>query len=327
MFKSSTIINNIEDIPSVWIFENYLNVEHLTGQNVKIKSVFNHNDTNPSLSIFYSSRHQKYMYKCFSTGSSGDGFDLMSFIWGLDFGSTFNQIKLDYMSFLESGGKINNIIYEGAEWKLKDYKVRKWNINDRDYWSQYNINSKLLEKYNVVPISEYTMFRKINKEFAKEEAFITIDEHIYGFLTAGKVLYKIYRPKTPKNKFMNISNHLQGGDQLERNDVLIIASSLKDIISLKSLKLNIDAVAPASENTMLGEKVINSLKERYRDIVVLFDSDDPGVKSMKKYKETYDLPFIYLPLSKDISDSIRDFGPELVTTNLIIRINNTINIC
>ena len=41
------------------------------------------------------------------------------------------------------------------------------------------------------------------------------------------------------------------------------------------------------------------------------DSDTAGIASMKYYEETYDLPFIYLPREKDISDIIKHHGKEV----------------
>ena len=40
------------------------------------------------------------------------------------------------------------------------------------------------------------------------------------------------------------------------------------------------------------------------------DSDQPGINSMQKYKELYNLPFVYLPQEKDLSDIIKTQGPN-----------------
>jgi DNA primase len=50
----------------------------------------------------------------------------------------------------------------------------------------------------------------------------------------------------------------------------------------------------------------------------MFDFDEAGVEAMKKYKEKY--PFIeitVLPMSKDVSDSIKDSGAKEVRTRLV----------
>ena len=54
MFTLSSFIKSIDDVPSDWIFENYLELpEKLTGQRIKMKSLYNLKDTDPSMYIYY----------------------------------------------------------------------------------------------------------------------------------------------------------------------------------------------------------------------------------------------------------------------------------
>jgi DNA primase len=71
---------------------------------------------------------------------------------------------------------------------------------------------------------------------------------------------------------------------------------------------NAEAIAPDSENSMIPEHVINAYKFKYQSIVTLFDYDQAGIESMKKYELKYDIPYVILELSKDLSDSLRDHG-------------------
>jgi DNA primase len=89
-------------------------------------------------------------------------------------------------------------------------------------------------------------------------------------------------------------------------------------MSIKSLKLNIDVVAPDSENTMIKQDVMEELRDKYDKIIVMFDFDNAGIEAMQKYKEKF--PFIettVLPMSKDISDSIKDYGAKEVRNRLV----------
>jgi hypothetical protein len=53
MFNTKNLVLEIDDIPSYWVFQYYLNLsEPLTGQDVKILSVFNPNEKTPSLCIY-----------------------------------------------------------------------------------------------------------------------------------------------------------------------------------------------------------------------------------------------------------------------------------
>jgi hypothetical protein len=142
--------------------------------------------------------------------------------------------------------------------------------------------------------------------------------YLYGYFKADGTLYKIYQPKTLDKKFIKVSNYIQGMHQCTGERNLVITSSLKDVMSIKSLKLNIDVIAPDSENTMLKQDIMEELQSKYKKIVVLFDNDDAGIKAMQSYKEKY--PFIeitVLPMSKDVSDSIKDHGAKEVRNRLV----------
>ena len=81
-----------------------------------------------------------------------------------------------------------------------------------------------------------------------------------------------------------------------------------------------------SENTMLKEDFIDELRKRFKKIILLFDNDEPGIKSMQSYKEKY--PFIeiaVLPMSKDVSDSIKDFGAKEVLYRLVPILDKKLN--
>ena len=126
-------------------------------------------------------------------------------------------------------------------------------------------------------------------------------------------------PKTLDKKFIKVNSYIQGMHQCTGEKYLVITSSLKDIMSIKSLKLkHLDIIAPDSENTMLKEDMIEELQSKYNKIIILFDNDEAGIKSMRSYKEKY--PFLeiaVLPMSKDVSDSIKDFGPKEVRNRLV----------
>jgi DNA primase len=121
-------------------------------------------------------------------------------------------------------------------------------------------------------------------------------------------------PKSTQKKFIKVENYIQGTDQLQYNcKYLIITSSLKDLMAFNKLGIsNIEAIAPDSENTMIGERAIGELKLKYSNIIVLFDNDEPGVKAAERYKEKYGFSYILLPMEKDLSDSVKEHGIDKV---------------
>jgi DNA primase len=80
---------------------------------------------------------------------------------------------------------------------------------------------------------------------------------------------------------------------------------------LTNFGYNTEVVAPDSENTVIPNGAMSMYKLKYKAICTLFDNDEAGIKAAQKYEELYDLPGVIIPMSKDLSDSVRDYGiPE-----------------
>jgi 5S rRNA maturation endonuclease (ribonuclease M5) len=103
-------------------------------------------------------------------------------------------------------------------------------------------------------------------------------------------------------------------DQLTyKTKYLLISSSLKDGLSFTNFGINnIETVAPDSENTLIPKETIEKFINRYTKIIVLFDNDEPGQKSAQKYIDKYNCLNINLGMSKDLSDSIIEYGAKEV---------------
>tara|TARA_R110000824_G_scaffold396556_1_gene598111 strand:- start:158 stop:1108 length:951 start_codon:yes stop_codon:yes gene_type:complete len=301
-------INKIDTIPTTWIFENYCNLdEKLHGQDVKILSMFNSNDTIPSMFIYLFG--VKYFFKDYSSGKTGDGIKLVSYLFNLNRKNAENKIITDYLS-KKKDYEEKIPIKKIEKYKVTSFIKRPWNELDAKYWIQFNIGSSLLKKYNVFALSEYTMSKKINNELTE----INIkNNYIYGYFKNDGTLYKVYQPYIKKKKFIKVKNYIQGTDQLLYNKPnLIITSSLKDIMSLDSLNFNAEFVSPDSENTLISKKIMSSYLLKYNNIFTLLDNDSAGHIGMNKYLNEYGIPSIFLNLSKDISDSIKDFNKTTV---------------
>lgn len=326
MFSSKQFIEDVNHVPATWIFENYLGLpEPLTGQRVRINSLFNPNDRTPSMYLYYNREAESYRYKCFSTGKGGSAVDLMMHLWNVSFVEASKKIISDYIDYQRSGKICETRILEHSQWKVSDYKVRQWNTHDASYWGAYNISSDLLEKYNVVPIERYVM-QKTSFDNRVEQEFEVVSRHIYGYFTEEGKLYKIYQPKNRERKFIKLCDYTQGYDQLEDKPFLIIASSLKDCLAIKSMKLNCDVVAPDSENTLLSDDMIIEFKQVYKAIVTVFDTDQAGIQAMKNYEKRHGLPFIYIPLEKDIADVVKIHGIQRAMTEFVPRLDRAINV-
>ena len=193
MFSSKNHLK-IEDVPSGWIFNYYLNIPtKMTGQSISIKSIFNLKDTNPSMVVYVHKTQKKYVFKCHSTGKYGDCINLVSFLLHLNFIETCNRIIKDYTAFINNGDEDDFMCGEDLEttmWKVDKTVVRKWMQKDADYWLGYNIGSTLLNAYNVKPLEYFTM-NEIESETGNIIRTVSSDEISYGYFTKDDVLYNI----------------------------------------------------------------------------------------------------------------------------------------
>jgi hypothetical protein len=296
-------------VPYEWLFEKLLNLsEKLTGQSVSIKSIFNPEDTNPSMIIYLCNKINKYKFKDFSSGNGGDAVDLVQILFNLN---TRKEafIKAEELYSQDDYAYIDNREIVKIEKAITEYSIRKWNTNDQQFWTDYHIGSKELEYYCIRPLESYTFTIKQGEEI-KTRRFT--NAFSYGFFRRNGKLYKIYNPKNKVGKFVKVKNYIQGHDQLKfKGQWLIILASLKDLMAFRKLGFpNIECIAPDSENTMLTKKQIEFYKKRYKIVTVLFDNDAAGINSAEKYKEEYGLPYTICNVEKDIAECVKQHGLE-----------------
>ena len=314
MIKVKNLVHDIKGVPVTWIFEKYCKLnEKLTGEDIKIKSLFNPRERTPSMCIYIDKTGQ-YMFKDFSTGKGGSAIELVKLLTGLPYHQACQLVIEKYNDFVlhNNGGYDIKEFKQSSKYRVTSYNMRNWSTQDQYFWTQFNIGSKLLEAHIVRPLESYCMTKDGNELCIK-------GLYLYGYFKADGALYKIYQPKTLDKKFIKVADYVQGIHQCTGEKYLIITSSLKDIMSIKSLKLkHLDIIAPDSENSMLKHEMMEELEQKYKKIILLFDNDDAGIESMKKYKERF--PFVeiaVLPMSKDISDSIKDYGAKEVRNRLV----------
>jgi 5S rRNA maturation endonuclease (ribonuclease M5) len=317
MISTKNFITDQNNINSAWVFEYYLDLpEHLSGQDLKIKSIFNPNEKTPSMCIYLCPYKNEYKFKDFSTGKQGSKIDLVQLLFNLNYSKALFRIIEDHNKWIVNGGTFYNKEFISVpKYKLDYIKERDWSNSDINYWLQYNITIPILTEYHVFPIEYFTMIKDHGNEIEK----IKIEKkNTYGYYSKEGQCYKIYQPLSTKNKFTKIEEHLQGLEQLTYlKDYLIIVSSLKDGMCLKSFDFNIEFIAPHSENTIIKPHIIHNLKSKYKKVLCLFDNDEAGHNAMKIYEKLYDIEGIYIKSEKDISDAVKKYSAELVKPKLL----------
>ena len=326
MISTKNLICDLTDVPRERVFEHYLNLtEKLTGQDIKMKSIFNPREKTPSMCI-YLDRNGIYKYKDFSSGNGGDAISLVQTLFNLPTrGSASYKIVEDYNQYVLNNGYNPIKSYkQHSKFKVTDYEMRHWNTLDQKYWMGFHIGSRLLSRYNVVPL-EYYIMQKTDENDSVSSMTIK-GNYIYGYFREDGTLYKIYQPKVKESKFIKVRDYIQGTEQLVFDKpYLIITSSLKDLMAYHKLKIsNSEAIAPDSENTMIPENIMNSISSKYQGVCVLFDNDEAGIRAAEKYKLRYGFDYVVLELEKDLSDAIKVHGIDKVRDNLLPLLKQTL---
>lgn len=280
-------------------------------------------DNNPTCSIVY--WNNKLLYKDFGSGESHDCFSYVQRRYGLTYSEALKVIDADFGLGLQRG-VVNKVAieltYGDAVYVEKrpakiEKRVRAWNQEDKNFWSQFNIPRSLLIKFNVQPIDYFWI----------NEARYKCNSPSYVYNLGGR--YKIYRPYEIDGKWFSntTKDDIQGWDQLvDRGELVILASSLKDVMCLNVL--GYQAIALQSEMQMPSKTLIDNLKERFTTVAVLYDNDyekdnNPGQMMANKICSEFNLINIILPAhykSKDISDFIKNNGQDIAYMILKIQL-------
>ena len=307
MFSTKNFVLEGSDVPSTWIFEYYLNLsEPLTGQDVKIKSIFNPSERTPSFCIYVDKTIMQYKFKDFSTGKSGNKIDLVKLLFEIEYAEAMQRIVADYNKYVKSPEYKTQDIVPEPKWKLDFVKTKGWSIIDQKYWLSYRIGKTILEEYNVKPIDYFNLTKTKGSEF---KSLRIGNSMCFGYFDKDGQPFKFYQPKSKTHKFFKVKSYLQGLDQLKYNKpYLVICSSLKDAMCLKGMGYNIEVIAPDSENTMIKPHIIEYLKKKYKKVITLFDNDKAGKEAIERYAETYKIYGTHPTLSKDIADAMKEYG-------------------
>ena len=280
-------------------------------------------DKQPTCS-FYRNKSGTLIFKDFATGQHLNVFDVVQSIFKCNYFESLRIIANDFGIVRDSAlrknpGKINlNPI------KIKDKEISKIQIEVQEFtdselrwWGKYGISKDILKRFNVYSCKHV---------FLNDQLFAESQQHCpifgyYGKKYQGLELWRCYFPKRTSFRFITNwpSKKIQGYDQLpKKGKLLVITKSMKDSMCLYSC--GITACAPNSENLFIPDKVLEDLKNRFKNIVVLYDNDRPGLYNMAKIrKEHPELTYVFIPNrygSKDISDFYKDHGRK-ETLNLI----------
>ena len=274
-------------------------------------------DRRPSFGL-YSSDGVRIFYTDLATKDSGGLFDLLGKMWNCSFKEVLTRVNEDISKFC--GGANIHSYTPCAVRSTNSYnkdtdlqcKVRDWRSYDIEYWASYGITLEWLKYAEVYPISHKIVIKDGHRYV------FGADKYAYAYVEhkEGKVTLKIYQPKNTKGyKWSN--KHDKSVVSLwtkipEYGDKVCICSSLKDALCLWS-NLGIPALSIQGEGYNISNTAVNELKRRYKEIYILLDNDEAGLKDGLSLSESTGFINLVLPKfkeGKDISDAYKVLGKE-----------------
>ena len=289
-------------------------------------------DKRASCNIYLDTKSQCYRMKDFGNEAySGDCFWFAATMLGLDVRSDFKKVLLTIIQDLNLNITMDFKTDENRKTKsLKDiHLVSSTSTNAKEelsekkkifklyeqpfradeiaYWQRYGITDKVLQKYHVKSLFRYETISNQGNPFSLTS---TKNEPIFCYVMGDFV--KIYRPNS-KLRFLyggdKSKDYIFGFEQLpSKGDILFITGGEKDVLSLSSHHFN--AICFNSETASIPEPIIESLQLRFRHIILLYDTDETGLREAErqaKQLEPYHVFCLSLSLQgtkteKDISD-------------------------
>ena len=289
-------------------------------------------DKRASCNIYLDTKSQCYRMKDFGNEAySGDCFWFAATMLGLDVRLDFKKVLLTIIQDLNLNITMDFKTDENRKTKsLKDIRLvsststnakeelsekkkifklyeQPFRADEIAYWQRYGITDKVLQKYHVKSLFRY---ETISNQGNPLSLTSTKNEPIFCYVMGDFV--KIYRPNS-KLRFLyggdKSKDYIFGFEQLpSKGDILFITGGEKDVLSLSSHHFN--AICFNSETASIPEPIIESLQLRFRHIILLYDTDETGLREAErqaKQLEPYHVFCLSLSLrgtktEKDISD-------------------------
>ncbi len=275
----------------------------------KIGKLFNSplrsDDKNPSFAIFKGMNGGLF----FKDHGSGEGGNAIKFVKLYKNINTKDELERELLRIVRkmnpnSGNAIRTYSYSVDSGPTDIGIVRQpFTDVDKRYWKQFHISIDTLRKFQVFSI-KYFLCNRVVRGTYKETS------PMYAYKVDDK--FKIYRPLASKyTKWRtNLTNrNVQGLSELpvEGGNLLIITKSLKDVMCLYEMGFN--AIAASSETTFIPDDILDSLRHKWKNVIMLYDRDKTGMLESRKYSKQYKLDALFVHKrfkAKDISDAVKD---------------------
>ena len=304
------------------IFCYYLGIPQVSKKLIRSKL---RKDKNPTCGFYRNNKGELYLHD-FATGEFFNCFSLVMGMYNCSYYQALRIIANDFNlktinNLQKTPGKIQQNVKTFVDEGMSKIQIEQKNFTkaELDWWGDYGITLSTLKKFKVYSCKSvflndnlFSIVKDPNKVFG-----------YYGGKMDGKELWRIYFPYNKEKGIRFLTNwpakKIQGFEMLpEKGNILVITKSMKDVMCL--YEFGIPAIAPNSENLFISNNVLEQLQQRFKHIVVIYDTDLAGLNNMRKIKKEHpELLYTWIPRQykcKDISDLYKYKGKQ-ITLNLI----------
>ena len=286
-------------------------------------------DKNPSFGIFLT--RGKLKFKDQATGNTGDAFDLVKLLFGLNYNEALIKVIREFDLDIPISGELSrhNIVVRKPippQRKLVQHRIQlsikitrdsqgkpSYTEADIAYWSKRHIKDIPYRLTRNQCFSTQIVFKNGGIMW-QYEAVNPIFTYIYEYDT--QFYYKSYRPLSPEKgrKFYNdmkgVSQYCVHGLWLlpKKGNVLIITKSGKDAIILDELGYNVVAIQGEGSRNPIDSLIIEDLKSRFKEVYLLYDNDfdkeqNWGQIGGEVISKAYNITNIVIPSKYKCTDS------------------------
>lgn len=265
-------------------------------------------DNKPSFGI-YTLDGERIYWKDLAKGDSGGIWDLLEQYWGIDYRKVLERVHNDIPNMTTTNTNLGKMgtpkahtMHRYSEDTDLQCKTREWMPHDIEYWGEFGISLPWLKYADIYPISHKIVIK------GEQRYTFVADKYAYAYVERkeGKITLKIYQPFSKTYKWSN--KHDRSVISLwtkipEKGERLIISSSMKDALCIWA-NTGIPSIAIQGEGYTMSNTAISELKRRYKEIYILLDNDEAGLKDGEKLSEDTGFTNLVLPDygAKDCSD-------------------------
>ena len=293
-------------------------MQHYTGLDINSKKLMLspfRSDNHVTCSFYKSKSGILYLHD-FATNEHISCFQVVMKLYNCNFYEALGIIAKDF-GLIKGEHQISTfkVVPEIKETESAKIQVQIKNYTEKElkWWNQFGISKKTLKKYKIYSLQH--VFLNGELKFTSSEQ-CPIYGYYFGKDKNSEEKWKIYFPNNKEKGIRFINNLskkiLQGYHQLPKTgDLLVITKSMKDVAAM--YEFGITAVSTPSESTFVLDKQLEEFKRRFKHILVIFDSDRPGLHNMWLIRKQHpELNYFWMPwyLAKDFTDSIKLVGVD-----------------